>query len=87
MNMNTTWGASAVAGREPKRSTMGCIVLVAGAVTVGELKKGLVLGPLLLVGDDTLAWKYQKFLLPSKLPQNRNLTNAQQKWEHINGYV
>jgi len=34
---------------------MGCVVLPAVAAAVGELKKGLVLGPPLPVGDDTLA--------------------------------
>ena len=57
-----TWDVSAVAGKEPNRSTMGCVVLLAVAAAVGELKKGLVLGPPLLVGDDTLAWKHQNVL-------------------------
>lgn len=57
-----TWDVSAVAGKEPNRSTMGCVVLLAIAAAVGELKKGLVLVPPLPVGDDTLAWKHQNVL-------------------------
>ena len=54
-NIYHTCVVSAVAGGEPKRSTIGCVLAFVVAVAVGELRKGLVLGALPLVGDDTFA--------------------------------
>ena len=47
--------AASAAGGEPKRSTIGCVLAFAFAVAVGELRNGLVLGALPVVGDETLA--------------------------------